>query len=138
MSGALFAAVAGGYNSVRVVVTDQGLVASSAGTATAAYRLGSDGFVYQVINGGAPSQLEQWCTPAAAAGNYEARVTVTVGSLTSGTTGTWLALTSTRDWARQETTPGNTSNCTFTVEIRPAGGGSTLDSATINLEASRF
>jgi hypothetical protein len=135
MSGVLFAFSASGD---QVVVTNQSIVASSAGTATATYRLGSDGQVYEVVNAGSPSALEQWCAPTANAGNYEARVTVTVGSLSSGTTGSWLALTSTRDWTLQETTPGNTSICTFTVEIRPAGGGSTLTSATIDLEASRI
>jgi hypothetical protein len=133
MSGVLFAFSVSGD---RVVVTNQSIVASSAGTATATYRLGSDGKVYEVVNG-TPTELEQWCTPTSSAGNYEARVTVTVGSLSSGTTGSWLALTSTRDWTLQETTPGNTSNCTFTVEIRPTGG-SAVTSATIDLEASRF
>lgn len=133
MSGALFAILNAGD---RINVTDQSLFASSAGTATAAYRLGSNGKVYQVING-TQTFIEDWCVPNTSAGNYEARVTVTSGSLTSGTTGTWLALTSTRDWALQETSSGNTSLCTFTVEIRPTGG-SALDSATINLEASRF
>lgn len=137
MSG-IHLALLGSVGGDRIVLTGQNLLASSAGVATITYRVGSDGFVYEVVNAGSPSALEQWCTPAANAGNYEARVTVTVGSLSSGTTGSWLALTSTRDWTLQETTPGNTSNCTFTIEIRPAGGGSTLTSATIDLEASRF
>lgn len=121
----------------RVRVTDQAIQALSSTTATAVYRVASDGKVYSVVNGGAARELEQWCTPTTSAGNYEARATVTAGALTSGTTGSWVALTSTRDWTLQETVSGTAALCTFTIELRPIGGA-TIASATIYLGATVF
>ena len=135
MSGIQMAVLGSGTPVINV--SAQFIAAGAVGTATALYRLGSDGKVYQGING-TVSELEQWCVPSFFAGDYEARATVTIGSLTTGTTGTWLSLGTTRDWTLQETISGNTSNCTFTIELRRAGSTVVIDSATIDLEASRF
>lgn len=45
---------------------------------------------------------ENWVTPATSgvAANYEMKVDVTSGSFSTGTTGTWLAMTSTRTWTK--------------------------------------
>jgi hypothetical protein len=101
--------------------------------ATARYRLNSNGEVESLING-FTTTLEQWCTPTSAAGNYEARVTVNSGSLSSGTTGTWLALSTSRTWSVVQSSVGS-SSCNFTVEIRRTGTTTVLDSATIDLVA---
>jgi hypothetical protein len=101
--------------------------------ATAGYRLTSGGQVQSQINA-TFAFLEQWCVPAAQAGNYEARVTVTSGSLSTGTAGSWLALTSNQTWTRTASI-GSANTCVFTVEIRQVGTTTVLDSATITLEA---
>ncbi len=101
--------------------------------ATAAYRLNSNGQVESLVNG-SPTTLEQWCTPTSAAGNYEARVTVNSGALSSGTTGTWLALSTSRTWSVVRSGAGS-SSCNFTVEIRRTGTTTVLDSAIIDLVA---
>jgi len=83
--------------------------------------------------------LEQWCTPTSQASNYEALVTVTSGTLSGGSgTGTWLALSTTRNWYVEEFTPGGSNFCTFTVQIRKIGTTTVLDTATIDLEANLF
>lgn len=77
-----------------------------------------------------------WIVPKSAApGLYEVRATVTAGALSSGTTGTWLALTTTRTWSVQRTTNG-TSSCTMTIEIRN-NGGAVLGSCTVQMTAAR-
>lgn len=107
------------------------------GTAEAGYRLGADGNVYKNENG-VFTQVEVWCTPTGNAPNYEAFVTVTSGVLTSGPTGSWVALSSTRDWVVQESVSGAVNVCDFTVQIRKVGTSTTLDTANVNLAAGVF
>ena len=47
---------------------------------------------------------------------------------------TWINGGATITWGIEETGIG-TSQCDGTLQIRPAGGGSTIDTATVNLEA---
>jgi hypothetical protein len=75
-----------------------------------------------------------WLLSGAAA-DYEIRATIVSGSVTSGTTGAWLALSSTRTWTRTRTTLG-TSTVTMTLEIRRVSDGLVLDTATVALEAT--
>ena len=119
---------------VVISITNQSIAEFTGGTtATAGYRLDSDGWVYQVTTS-ITSTLEQWVTPAARAIDYEAKVSLVSGILTSGTTGTWLALSADQLW--RVSAPGGVSRtCTFTVEIRRAGVGTVLDSATITVIA---
>jgi hypothetical protein len=125
-----------GTSNVVISVTGQFISAFNFGAgATAAYRLNSNGQVEQVLNGGA-STLEQWCTPTSAAGNYEARVTITADTLDFGdAVNTWLALSTTRTWGVGPTLVPGTRNCTFTVEIRRIGTSTVLSSASIDLYA---
>jgi hypothetical protein len=119
----------------RIVITDQTITDATGGgrNATAGYRLTSGGQVQSQINL-TFTTLEQWCTPTTEASNYEVLVTVTSGSLSTGTAGSWLALSSTQTWTRTATI-GNSNTCVFTVEIRRVGTATVLDSATITLEA---
>lgn len=105
-------------------------------TATALFRLANDGSIFENINGSGFAGLGDWVTPtnSVAAALFEARATVTSGTLTSGTAGSWLALSSTRDWSRNRTSVG-TDICVFTLEIRRVGSATVADSATITLEA---
>ncbi len=76
-----------------------------------------------------------WVAPTSAApGSYQIRLTVNSGSapaLGSAATGVDLALTSTRVWAWNRTSPGFTS-ANVTVELKD-GGGNVIASATFDI-----
>ena len=82
--------------------------------------------------------LGDWVTPTSNAGNYECRMTQNSGDTLTNSSGlgSWLALTSTRSWEYSVTDVEGTKSGNFTIEIRPAGGGSVLDSATFNIQGS--
>lgn len=128
---ALMLIAAGDVSSGTVSIAD--LTASDeqvSGSASATYTLSSDGTLaatgYSDIN---------WITPRVGMGLYEVRATVQSGSLTGGTTGTWLALDTSRSWSRIRTSTGS-SSCSLLIEIRRASDGTVVDSATIILIAT--
>lgn len=102
---------------------------NSGASTTASYSIFSDGTIrdHNLL------VLETWL-PTGTASNFEARVTVTGGSLSSGATGSWVGLGSNRTWSL---TIGafTTQTCDFTVEIRDAATQAVQDSASINLLA---
>lgn len=104
-------------------------------TATAGYRINSNGFDYEGING-TFSTLNQWVTPTSAGGNYEVFATVSSGSVTSGTTGSWVATSGNPTWTRDRTTIG-TNTCVLSMQVRATGSGTVLDTWTVTLEAER-
>lgn len=124
-----------GKSSVVISVTDQTISDFTGGarSASTGYRLTSGGQADGLVNV-TWSNLEQWCTPTSAASDYEVLATLVTGSLSSGTTGSWLALSSTQTWTRTASV-GTSQFCSFTVQIRKTGTSTVLDSATINLEA---
>lgn len=134
MTGVL-AAMAGTIRQDVISITNQTISDFSGGTrtATAGYQLNSNGQAQSQINA-TFSNLEQWCTPTSEAGNYEVFVGVLSGSLSSGTTGSWLALSTTRTWTCTATV-GSSQICTIEVSIRRTGTTTTLDTATIELQA---
>lgn len=135
---ALMTAGSGGGGGVATVTLSyQYIAAIFGGTATAAYRLGSDGVVYQALNGGAYTSLETWCTPGAQAVNYECYVTLSSGTLTSGTTGSWLPLSSNQTWTRSAS-GGLNFAAELSIVIRRVGDTAIAASATIDLEAYSF
>jgi hypothetical protein len=78
-----------------------------------------------------------WITPTTGSTTYYVRATLTSGTFSSGTTGTWLALTSNRSWVTLFTSnsPGNKMT-TATFEIATdSGGTNVVVSASISLEA---
>ncbi len=99
--------------------------------ATAGYRLTSGGQVDQLINA-TYSNLDQWCTPTSQASNYEVLVNNVTGDLI-GTTGSWLALSTTRVWSLYVDIGGN-KLATFDVTIRRVGTSTTYGPVTIELE----
>lgn len=120
----------------RVNIAAQNLSHSvGVGTARSGYRLNASGIVEE-RDGASYSTLETWL-PFGTASGYEARVTVTLGTLTSGTTGSWVSLGSSQEWYVEQGTVG-TNTCDFTVEIRNATTLVVIDSAAITLEADRF
>lgn len=97
--------------------------------ATATYRLNSSG--QGTRTGGANWT---WLT----AGNnsdVEVRATLNSGALTSGTTGTWQNLSSTRTWTVTRTTVG-TGTANLTIQIRRVSDSVVIDSATVTITAT--
>jgi hypothetical protein len=104
--------------------------------ATAGYRINPSGLDYQSLNGGAYSSLNQWVTPTSASNNYEVFATVSSGSLSSGTTGSWVATSTNPAWTRTRTSIG-TDIVVLSMQVRAVGSGTVLDTWTVTLEAER-
>lgn len=105
--------------------------------ASARFRLASSGDIYRILVNGGTTDIGDWIAPkSAAGGNYECMATVVSGSLSTGTAGSWLALSSDQEWGRNQTTLG-TSVCVITVDIRRVGTTTTLASTTVTLTADK-
>lgn len=104
-------------------------------TATASLTINSDGTI--TSSGSVSSVSTVWVSPAPTGigSQFEVRATETSGSLTSGTTDTWLALTSNRVFSLTQASAGF-SICDLLIEIRRVSNLETVGSATFNLEAS--
>lgn len=63
--------------------------------------------------------------PTVAATTHYVRATVTAGALTSGTTGTWLATSTDREWSCYKSTAG-TASATVKLEIATDSGGTNI------------
>jgi hypothetical protein len=114
------------------VVTAAGVPSQSAG-----YRIDTNGFVYQVVNG-VDTSLGQWVTPSSAGGNYEVYATLVSGTLSSGTTGSWVATSGSPLWTRAAVTSGTINIVELGMDVRATGTGTVLDSWSVTLEAERF
>lgn len=132
----LLAAVAGSLAYVRVQLSN--LTPSdvaSPGPAEASFSLESDGDIVSYTSTVGTVDEGDWVTPKSAAGaNFEVRATLNSGTLTSGTTGSWLALSSTRSWNVVQIGSGS-STAQILVEIRRASTGTVLASCTVDLTA---
>jgi hypothetical protein len=113
-------------------VTAAGVPAQSAG-----YRIDVNGFVYQVVNG-VDTSLGQWVTPTSAAGNYEVYASLVSGTLSSGTTGSWVATSGSPLWTRVAAIAGTLNIVELVMDVRATGTGTVLDTWSIQLEAERF
>jgi hypothetical protein len=128
--------VAGVWKQITTLITatlpasmfSQWLVFS--GTADAYVTLNSAGTWLE--RGGSNGTWIDGVNPASA---YEARWTNTSGTLSYGTADTWLALSTTRSWGVQKSSPVGIKSCSGTLEIREAASGTVLDSASVTLEA---
>lgn len=110
--------------------------AGGGGTATASFSLQNDGDIEATNLGNPAADIGDWVAPKAAAGAaYECRMSVDSGTFTSGTTGSWLALDTTRAWTKAQTGAGN-ATCQGTLEIRRASDGTVLTSSTVSFEAT--
>ena len=128
---AAFAALGG---EPLISLSNRTVFSSGAASQTATYTLESDGDIVATTTPVGAVDVGDWIDPKAAApGTYEVLATIVSGSLSSGTTGSWLALTSNRSWSVTRGSLGD-ATCIITVEIRK-GGGATLASATIELTA---
>lgn len=128
------------YQRVVVSITNQSIFfnAISPQDAYARYQLDSDGKVYKYTGqtpGTPTTYIEDWVEPNSEASNYECFATVSGSALETGTTGSWLALTSDRMWGIAETGAGSKFT-SLTVTIREVGTTTNLTSATISLNVS--
>lgn len=125
------------WQPLTVNITDQYI--SDVGSfvrATAGYRLNSSGIAESIVDV-TYTTLETWLLSGAAS-DCEVRVTLSLGTLSSGTTDTWQNLGTSRSWT---VVAGNYypefAEAEIVVEIRNATTLTILDTATINLQAER-
>lgn len=99
---------------------------------TATYTIKSDGSIT-----GSDGQSDTWNSSSSVGSGYEVKAILDSGSsLTSGTTGSWLALSSNRSWSKTDSTAGTGDvSAGFTLQIRAAGTTTVLDTAAIGLIA---
>lgn len=103
--------------------------------ATASYQLASTRDV--VISPGSTS--DDWADAALTASDFECRATIVSGSVSTGTTGSWLGLGTSRTWTRTRTSNVEGDDIVvLTVEIRDVATSTVQATATITLTASVY
>lgn len=110
-----------------ITITD---IVFSPSTATASFALNSSG-TYTCLGSIKPAD-GTWLKGIGTGGGYEARLTVTSGSFTTGTTGSWLSLGTTRQWTFSQLTVGSGS-AAGTLEIRDPDSGFVFTSCNLTL-----
>jgi hypothetical protein len=124
-----------GGDVITLIGATEEVLETAPATGGAGYRLTSGG-LEESGTGTAASILYgtigNWVTPTGNAGLYEVRATLNSGAVSSGTTGSWLALTSTRTWTVTRGTVG-VSSANLTIEVRRASDGVVLGSAPVVL-----
>jgi hypothetical protein len=115
---------------------DVTVLASGASGVSAGYRINPSAFDYQSVNG-TFTALSQWVTPSSASGDYEVFASLTSGSVSSGTIGSWVATSGNPLWVRSQPTVG-TSIAVLAMQVRKVGTGTVLDTWSVTLEAERF
>jgi hypothetical protein len=109
---------------------------NSGGNASAAYRISSTGSIDSVRSPEGTTSLGSWVVPTTSASKYEAMATVTSGSLSLGTTGSFINCSASPMWTRNATVVG-TFTAVITVDIRLIGTTTVLTTASITLTAER-
>jgi len=147
MSGALGALVARGRSIQLPPNGTYNANTTGGGTATFRFRFNSVGDVdttsESTSNGNATvDRKPAWAgyyqdQPASVGSPYEIRLTVTSGTspneVGSDTTGSWLALSSNRQWGLTRTGTGTTQG-TYTIEIRAAASGTVMASGSFTFQ----
>jgi hypothetical protein len=127
-----------GTSNVLITFSDYSVFAAAGGYSEAAYAIfgagGSIGKVYEALNGGGYTFVEQWCTPTSQGGNYEVYASVSAGSVT-GTLNTWIATTGNPFWYVAVSGSGNSAYGQLTLQVRRTGTGTVLDTWTVDLNA---
>jgi len=133
VTGILSAFTTGGSANASVSITNQNVFKSGRNTQTASYSIANDG----KVKNQAGAILEAWLQGSGGVvANYEVRATLDSGTLTSGTTGSWLNCSTTRTWSLTNSASDNsTIYAALTIEIRLAATGVVQDSASVTLAA---
>lgn len=128
------------YGTSKVVISifNDSVNFSSGGltSATAGYRLTSGGQI-EHNQQNIYSNVGEWITPTSQASNYEVFAALDFGTLSSGTTGSWLALSSNQEWTCFAA-PNNLEQAIITLQIRRIGTTTILGSAQITITADAF
>lgn len=122
------------WSVAKIAITNQTIADANIGGASATYSLTAAGLVQQITTSGGTSTLESWASGSFSASSYEAVVTLVSGTLTSGTVGSAVNLSTGPQWNVTQGGVG-TKSCSFTIVIRYAGGGANITSASISLTA---
>lgn len=112
---------------------------AATGTVTATFTMKTTGRIFYNTNAGTDAITDQgpWVSPNQNGTTYECFATVTVGSLSTGTTGSWLDLgAADQTWTRQAASLSGDNSCTFTLAIRRKTTSVTLTTVTITVDAS--
>jgi hypothetical protein len=134
MSGILGALASGA--APRIAVSNVTITSNTTDpvSASAQYTLNATGDIERFTTLGGTVDIGDWISPKSALKSpYTVRATVTSGALSSGTTGSDLALTGSQTWAVNQVGLGNNS-ATFTVDIKR--GSTILATASITLNAN--
>lgn len=127
------AALGGTAAAPNVVTVPSGTSLSYSG-ASAGISFNSNGS-YSVYYNGVPIVDGYWITPQTNMSDYEIRATLDSGDTPdTGTQGSWLALSTSREWTQASASGIETSSLTF--EIRWTGDNTVQDTNTFVLTAS--
>lgn len=127
---------AGGGGGTVVSLADQSIFDGNSGGASAGYNLLSTGGILSETSFLGPLPIGEWISPTSAApGLYEVKAEILSGSGVSGTIGSWLALTSNRQWSVGLGAPGYAS---AVIEISIRLSGVVLTTCTVTLTAEAF
>ena len=126
------------WQNPTVSIADQFIsVTRPSAASTAGYRLNSSGIAESLSNL-TYATLETWLLSGVAS-DYEVRATLSSGTLSSGTTGTWQNLGTSRSWTVVDSAfDASVTEAVIVVEIRDATTLLVLDTATITLQAERI
>jgi hypothetical protein len=124
----------GGDPGPRVFLQNAGAgdTAIDPASAAAGFELTSGGIGQRVVNA-TPTTLFTWLR-SGSAGDYECRMSNVSGTVSTGTVGSWLLLSSTRGWGVSKSGVG-IKTYVGTLEIRDASTLVVLASCTITLTA---
>lgn len=141
-SGAISLNDGHGKSNVTAAITNKTATAQSVAPSgvTATYTLANTGVAsYSFWNGSSnttPAISGEWLTVGTGA-DFECFCTLNSGTLNSGTTGTWMALSTTRAWTCLFTSGSAGSNsASITVQLRRVSDSVVVSSATISLTAT--
>lgn len=135
MTGALFPTMNHGDTVLLPASTAVSEIRLSPANAFAGYTLNLSGKLQKTTNTGGLVDIGDWCLPGADAGLYECFATLNSGVLDAGTTGSWLALTSTRTWNIQVAPGPGTKDADLTVKIRAVGTTTDITTSHVTLHA---
>lgn len=129
-----------GAISNAITITDRTANATDStapsGTATASYSLTSAGDIVATNGSNSTADVGDWLTPLTHQGDFSVMATIVSGSLSSGTTGAWLNLGTTRSWSVARGALGTTT-AVIDIAIRSDADGFTRATARITLAATR-
>lgn len=127
-----------GKSNVLITFNDYSVFAAAAGYSQAAYAIfgagAGIGKVYEALNGGAYTFVEQWCTPTSEGGNYEVYANEVVGPVV-GTVNAWVATSGNPAWYVDVSGSGNSAYGQLAFSVRRTGTATVLDTWTVDLNA---